>query len=194
MSTAGLLGGHAWQVSAADMDIEHESHLYRCIKPKAISEKKLYRKKMSALEVIPPPLERRIEMEPWLKGMATKTMKKVVKRYTPETVRSAASVEAAGMLGEIRRATIMFVSIQSDFLRKGTIYQRLTTLSRIFSILHDNVTTYRGIVKEFSVDDKGLVLVSGFGIPPHVGVTPPTRACLCALNTRRELQAMGITR
>ena len=52
---------------------------------------------------------------------------------------------------------------------------------------------YRGIIKEFSVDDKGLVLVVGFGIPPHVGITPPTRACLCSLALTEELKSIDIT-
>jgi len=50
-------------------------------------------------------------------------------------VRSAARVERAGMLGEIRTATVMFVSITSDFLRMDSVYKRLTTLSEIFDVL-----------------------------------------------------------
>ncbi|GMH52011.1 hypothetical protein TL16_g01138 [Triparma laevis f. inornata] len=190
--TASLLEKASWKSEDCQDDEEHESKLFRRITPTSKSNQKLHRKSMTGLERIPPPLERRIEMEPWVQGVATKTMCKVVKRYTPETVRKSASVESAGMLGEIRHATIMFVSLQSDFLTKGSIHTRLHTLEHIFSILHDNVTTYRGIIKEFSVDDKGLVLVSGFGIPPHVGVTPPTRACLCALSIKRELLDMKI--
>ncbi|GMI06814.1 hypothetical protein TrVE_jg14385 [Triparma verrucosa] len=191
--TASLLEKTSWKAGSCREDKEHESRSYKRITPTSKSDEKLHRKSMAGLAKIPPPLERRIEMEPWVQGVATKTMCKVVKRYTPETVRKSASVESAGMLGEIRHATIMFVSLQSDFLTKGNIHIRLNTLEQIFSILHDNVTTYRGIIKEFSVDDKGLVLVSGFGIPPHVGVTPPTRACLCALSIKRELLDMDIT-
>ena len=61
-----------------------------------------------------------------------------------------------------------------------------------FVLPQDNVLAYRGVIKEFSVDDKGLVLVVGFGIPPHVGITPPTRACLCSLALCEELKNINI--
>ena len=85
-----------------------------------------------------------------------------------------------------------FVSIDSDFLRLGPISSRSLRLQSIYNLLEDNVCTYRGVVKEFSVDDKGLVLVAGFGIPPHIGVSPPTRACQAALGTKKELNAIGV--
>mmetsp|Transcript_7959 Transcript_7959/g.16012 ORF Transcript_7959/g.16012 Transcript_7959/m.16012 type:complete len:1543 (-) Transcript_7959:52-4680(-) len=190
--TSSLLKASNWTLMEVPNNDEYDSHQYRRIKITESKAESLIRKSLSSLEYIPPPLERQSELDVWLKEAYTTSMAKAMKRYTPLPVRSAAIMENAGMLGEIRRATVMFVSIESDFLRKGTIYQRLERLQRIFEILQDNVITYRGIVKEFSVDDKGLVLVSGFGIPPHVGLTPPTRACLCSIALLKELHMFKV--
>ena len=180
-SYSQLMCSPAHLLSPLPTNPPEDSHQYRCIELTASKGEELHRKSLSSLANIPLPLERQTELDVWLQEKHTSSMAKAMKRYTPLPVRSAAIMENAGMLGEIRRATVMFVSIESDFLRKGTIFQRLERLQKIFEILQDNVITYRGIVKEFSVDDKGLVLVSGFGIPPHVGLTPPTRACLCSI-------------
>jgi len=144
------------------------------------------------LEDIPLPLDRQKEMDPWERGTCDASKNPLLKRYVPSPIVEAADIEVVGMLGELRRASVMFVSIDSDFLRQGYVQKRAQKLQQIYNILEDNVCTYRGVVKEFSVDDKGLVLVAGFGIPPHVGVSPPTRACQCSLSTRSELAEIEV--
>ena len=39
----------------------------------------------------------------------------------------------------------------------------------------------QGVIKEFSVDDKGTVMVGALGLPPITGSNPSARACLTAL-------------
>lgn len=47
---------------------------------------------------------------------------------------------------------------------------------------------YQGVVKEFSVDDKGTVMVGALGLPPITGSNPSARACVTALRIMNGIQ------
>lgn len=47
------------------------------------------------------------------------------------------------------------------------------------------------MIKEFSVDEKGAVLVAGFGLPPRIGENPAVRACLAALDISSRLESLN---
>lgn len=45
----------------------------------------------------------------------------------------------------------------------------------------------QGVIKEFSVDDKGTVMVGALGLPPITGSNPSARACLTALKISKGI-------
>lgn len=46
----------------------------------------------------------------------------------------------------------------------------------------------QGVIKEFSVDDKGTVMVGALGLPPITGSNPSARACMTALKILEGIQ------
>lgn len=46
----------------------------------------------------------------------------------------------------------------------------------------------QGVIKEFSVDDKGTVMVGAVGLPPVTGSNPSARACVIALKIVNGIQ------
>eukprot|EP00903_Cladosiphon_okamuranus_P010785 g10191.t1 len=70
----------------------------------------------------------------------------------------------------------------------------LELLQGSFSLLQSIVASHGGVIKELSVDDKGTVLVVGFGLSPRVGHLPAARATLCAMECTDRLRAKGLAR
>ncbi|GMH59114.1 hypothetical protein TrRE_jg11235, partial [Triparma retinervis] len=84
---------------------------------------------------------------------------------------------------EAAQCSAMFVTFQE------TIHD-LAGVQRVFIALQRIITENSGIIKEFSMDDKGLVLVVGFGLQPNVLPNPAASACLAALQIKNS-QTIG---
>eukprot|EP00520_Triparma_pacifica_P008840 CAMPEP_0118648764 /NCGR_PEP_ID=MMETSP0785-20121206/9336_1 /TAXON_ID=91992 /ORGANISM="Bolidomonas pacifica, Strain CCMP 1866" /LENGTH=1776 /DNA_ID=CAMNT_0006540991 /DNA_START=129 /DNA_END=5456 /DNA_ORIENTATION=+ len=80
---------------------------------------------------------------------------------------------------EAAQCSAMFVTF------KETISD-LAGIQRVFLALQRIITENSGIIKEFSMDDKGLVLVVGFGLQPNVLPNPAASACLAALQIKHS--------
>lgn len=46
----------------------------------------------------------------------------------------------------------------------------------------------QGVIKEFSVDDKGTVMVGALGLPPITGSNPSARACVTAMKILKGIE------
>lgn len=46
----------------------------------------------------------------------------------------------------------------------------------------------QGVIKEFSVDDKGTVMVGAMGLPPITGSNPSARACMTAMKILKGIE------
>ena len=55
------------------------------------------------------------------------------------------------------------------------------------------VMRFEGFVKEVTVDDKGMVLVVGFGVPPRLHDNDPERAVRAALTMQVNTQTRHTT-
>jgi len=84
---------------------------------------------------------------------------------------------------EAAQCSAMFVTF------KETIHD-LAGVQKVFLALQRIIVENSGIIKEFSMDDKGLVLVVGFGLQPNVLPNPSASACLAALQIRHS-QTIG---
>ncbi|CAM9560871.1 unnamed protein product, partial [Ectocarpus sp. 13 AM-2016] len=76
----------------------------------------------------------------------------------------------------------------------GPAVLSLELLQGSFALLQSIVASHGGVIKELSVDDKGTVLVAGFGLSPQVGHLPAARATLCAMECTDRLRARGLAR
>ncbi|GMH87114.1 hypothetical protein TL16_g10755 [Triparma laevis f. inornata] len=82
-------------------------------------------------------------------------------------------------LEEAAKCSAMFVTF------KETIHD-LKGVQKVFLCLQRIILENSGIIKEFSMDDKGLVIVAGFGLQPNVVPNPAASACLAALQIQHS--------
>lgn len=58
----------------------------------------------------------------------------------------------------------------------------------VLQVLQRAMKSQQGVIKEFSVDDKGTVMVGALGLPPITGANPSARACMAALKIMKGIQ------
>ena len=77
-------------------------------------------------------------------------------------------------LEEAVQCAAMFITFKDEI-------DDLQGVQRLFIGLQHILVDNAGIIKEFSMDDKGLVIVCGFGLQPNIMTNPSASACLAAL-------------
>ena len=55
-------------------------------------------------------------------------------------------------------------------------------------VLQKAMKSNQGVIKEFSVDDKGTVMVGALGLPPITGSNPSARACMTAVKIMKGIE------
>lgn len=58
----------------------------------------------------------------------------------------------------------------------------------ITQVLQRAMKSNQGVIKEFSVDDKGTVMVGALGLPPITGSNPSARACITAMKIMKGIE------
>ena len=114
-------------------------------------------------------------------------------------------------IAELRRVTVMFITLESPALLfnssrsssatrpshsgKGrrSRNEQLQHLHQIAITMQREVVRHDGFVKELTMDDKGLVMVVGFGVPPccRWAQDPVLGACEAALGIKSSLKQYG---
>ena len=67
------------------------------------------------------------------------------------------------------------------------IFFRSQVIHDNFVIIQEEVHNYNGVIKEFSADDKGAVVVCAFGIAPLVGQEHELRATLSSIAIMQKI-------
>lgn len=115
----------------------------------------------------------------------------IVQRYVPRTIMRMVTGDC--MSDEMRRATIVFLSIGNlDPGRNEGDANRVQVIARL---LQRSIYALEGSLNKILVDDKGLLLLACFGLPPLNHYTDdPLRAVLAAgrfIDTLREEDIIG---
>ncbi len=119
-----------------------------------------------------------------------------LRAFAPRSVLHACEAEGSGWFSYIQRVTMVFTKVDVDRnMLLGTANSScdgssilLEKLQTIYSLMQEVVHDYGGTIKEFTVDDKGLILMCGMGVPPAIGDNQPEKACLVALKLVDVLQ------
>jgi class 3 adenylate cyclase/tetratricopeptide (TPR) repeat protein len=127
-------------------------------------------------EVHPPEL--RPELEPALRA------------YLPKAVLHRLEAGHGRWLSEFRTATLMFINLGTPDFAAG---QRPEELQRALRTIQAILFRYEGSANQVVVDDKGVVVVAAFGLPPLSHEDDPARAVQTALEVRTALRALGVT-
>lgn len=121
-------------------------------------------------------------------------MIEVLRQYIPGAVISRLLDGQEGQLAEMLQLSVVFVSItgarlhasnEADISRAGQLGQEL--MLRIQEVVYN----WEGSVNKLVVDDKGLLVVCGFGLPPFSHHDDPSRATNAALDLVRAIESVG---
>ena len=66
----------------------------------------------------------------------------------------------------------------------------LDDIQELYGIIQEEIHNYNGVIKEFSADDKGAVVVCAFGISPLVGEEHEMRATLTCISIMQKLNEL----
>jgi class 3 adenylate cyclase len=113
----------------------------------------------------------------------------VVRPYVPEAIVSRLDAGQSEWIAEIRRVTVLFANVIG--LAHGET-EGFETLQRVAQVFQSVVGRYEGTIKEIGVDDKGTVLIAGFGLPPRTHEDDALRAVRVALDLHPALQDLGV--
>lgn len=109
--------------------------------------------------------------------------------YVPGFVAQRVSAGLGGWLPEFRNITVLFVAFAGfDGSDPGALLQLQPAVRKVQELLQ----TYEGTIYQFLMDDKGLVLIGAFGLPPRSHEDDALRGVHAAVEIRAALQAYGI--
>ncbi len=140
------------------------------------------------------PLNRRIALINKFEATKTRLPEDLLRAYVPAFV--LANIEAAqsGWLAESRVLSVCFYKLSGaaldDHFLPGAA--ALPGVNNILKTLQHTILSLEGIIKEFTLDDKGAVLLCGFGAPPFVHANDPIRAVQASLVIEQRLMDLEV--
>ena len=130
-----------------------------------------------------------VEVKALVPTRLTTDVEPALRNYIPNTILTRVDVGQVDWLDELRRITSLFISVTDvDHASAGA----LDTLQQIMTVMQNAVYRYEGSAKEIGFDDKGMVLIAAFGLPPVSHEDDPLRGLRAALEIERNIRAMGL--
>eukprot|EP01117_Protostelium_nocturnum_P014485 TRINITY_DN5511_c0_g2_i2.p1 TRINITY_DN5511_c0_g2~~TRINITY_DN5511_c0_g2_i2.p1 ORF type:complete len:1733 (+),score=655.57 TRINITY_DN5511_c0_g2_i2:165-5363(+) len=123
-----------------------------------------------------------------------KDMEASLKAYIPDSVLRHIDSGTKSWLAELRRVSVIFLNLTVPF---KDIH--LAELQTSFTEMQKIIAKYEGTIRQFMIDDKGSVLIVGFGPPPLSHQDDAIRAVKTALEIFEKLRklntpcAIGVT-
>ncbi|MBW3599605.1 MAG: AAA family ATPase [Planctomycetes bacterium] len=110
-----------------------------------------------------------------------------LRSYIPAAVIDRLSAGHGRWLGELRVATVLFVSLPE--LNYAT---PLAHAQQVMQYLQQELYRYEGAMNKLNVDDKGTALLAAFGLPPLSHEDDPRRGVAAALAMQGRLRELGL--
>jgi class 3 adenylate cyclase len=113
-----------------------------------------------------------------------------VRSFVPPVVRSRVAAGLDDWLAEFRLATVLFAGIRGLTCTTAAGLERLDEVARrCQEVIH----RYGGSVHQFAIDDKGTVVLAGWGLPLHAHDDDAHRAVRAGLDLERALASLGVS-
>jgi len=106
----------------------------------------------------------------------------------PDMVFSRLEAGQGAWTSEIRRITVLFIAIRGIDLRTSDTLSSTQPLAEAFETI---MRRYDGCAKEIGADDKGLVMIAMFGLPPHSHEDDAARAIDAAVDFQEKVRDLG---
>jgi hypothetical protein len=87
---------------------------------------------------------------------------------------------------ELRKVSVVFVKLDLHWS-----VDQVPLLQEAFRLASTIVKAYEGQIRQFLIDDKGTVLIAGWGLPPNYHADDPSRATEASIEIHASLRAIG---
>ncbi|QRN97216.1 AAA family ATPase [Archangium violaceum] len=112
-----------------------------------------------------------------------------LRAYLPLVVARRLEAGHGQWLSEFRTATVLFINLGAADFAAG---KRHEELQRALRTIQSVLFRYEGSANQVVVDDKGVVMVAAFGLPPLSHEDDAARAVQTALEVRTALREQGV--
>ena len=106
--------------------------------------------------------------------------------YIPAAVFARLMAGQTDWLGELRKVTVVFGNLPGFNLKTP-----VREAQRVMSVLQRTMYRFEGSLNKLSVDDKGVSMLAGFGLPPIAHEDDAARAIGAALELRERISELG---
>lgn len=106
--------------------------------------------------------------------------------YIPAAIYARLAAGQTDWLGELRKVTVVFANLPG--FNRDTPLQNA---QQLMVTLQRTVYQFEGSLNKLSVDDKGVSLLAGFGLPPVAHEDDAARAIGCALELHDRIRSLG---
>lgn len=107
--------------------------------------------------------------------------------FLPAAIRNRLKAGQSEWLTELRRLSVLFIALpELDIHTPHALFQEV--IRGIQAALY----LFEGSVNKLSVDEKGIVLIAAFGLPPLAHEDDPLRAVQSALEIRDRVKQLGL--
>ena len=122
----------------------------------------------------------------------TPATKKGLLAYIPAAVTTRLTSGHEAWLSEMRQVSVMFIKLPSYGTSITHPYARtLPKAQAVMQALQTKLYYYAGSINKLNVDDKGITLVAGLGLPPLSHKDDAARAVHAALEMQSALKELG---
>ncbi len=108
--------------------------------------------------------------------------------FIPFAVRERFSAGQSDWISELRRVSVIFVQIDFEQEKQSNL---LPLVQQLLEEIQQLIYQFEGALRQFIVDDKGLVCIVVFGLPPFVHQEDPIFAVRAAQALHRMLDKLG---
>jgi class 3 adenylate cyclase/tetratricopeptide (TPR) repeat protein len=113
----------------------------------------------------------------------------VLRAYVPRSVQARLEAGQSDWLAEFRRVSVLFINLG---VFDDLADEALGELQRAIVAVQTAVDRYGGSINQVLADDKGMVVVCGWGLALHTHGDNEVRATRAALDLHRELANIGV--
>jgi class 3 adenylate cyclase/tetratricopeptide (TPR) repeat protein len=113
-----------------------------------------------------------------------------LRAYVPRSVQVRLGAGQTDWLAEFRRVSVLFINLETFDTGNDLALEQL---QRAMVAVQTTVYRYGGSINQMLADDKGTVVVCGWGIALHAHADDAVRAVRAAFELRPELGSLGLT-
>lgn len=115
-------------------------------------------------------------------------------KFLPAAIKSALAAGGSSAIAEMREVSVIFVKLMGLNGGDDPGYDPpdLDLWHRMMVCLQKAIYQYEGSINKILIDDKGVIAVAVFGLPPLSHSDDPKRACLASLMLSSKLKEMGL--